>query len=430
MSIKIYRKTINIVYTEKSLFRQEIGFIYRITAKKIFSERKADTVKKAEKGWITAFLLLCMVFLSAVFAVQGSLLSTMIEKYQLDAARQGTANTMAFFGGIVALVCAFSLQGRWKKRTLLKAAVLICAAGLTGMGLAPNYSLYVLCWFITGFGLGLMDTLLSACMADLYSGRQAVTMMCILHTAYGLSSVFSPMGYAALLRTDMDWKQIYLLIAGVGLVLIAGALTVKKLCRMEDGEPLCRKSMSPGRILPALKEGKLLWLVAAIFFHGIFLSGLNTWVNRYADGLQDAISLPAQSCVFLGLMLSRLLMPFLPLPAEKYVKAGGVLGGLVLFAGLLIPGGWVLRITLAVSSLLFGALIPCVITLGCERQKENTLLATTGIMLALYLGQAVSSPVIAGLEAVMGLRSGMFLCAGCMVACSACCIADAAGEKA
>lgn len=71
-------------------------------------------MKKAEKGWITAFLLLCMVFLSAVFAVQGSLLSTMIEKYQLDAARQGTANTMAFLGGILALVCAFPCRGGGK----------------------------------------------------------------------------------------------------------------------------------------------------------------------------------------------------------------------------------------------------------------------------------------------------------------------------
>ena len=153
-------------------------------------------MSKTERTLITVFLLLCMVFLSSVFEVQGSLLSTMIDHFQLDAARQGTANTMAFAGGIVALVSAFALQGRWKKRTLLKAAVLTCAAGLVLMWLSPNYGLYVAAWFITGFGLGLMDTLLSACMADLYSGKQAVMMMCILHTAYGLSSVFSPMVYA------------------------------------------------------------------------------------------------------------------------------------------------------------------------------------------------------------------------------------------
>ena len=386
-------------------------------------------MKKSERAWITAFLLLCMVFLSAVFAVQGSLLSTMIEQFKLNAASQGTANTMAFAGGIAALVSAFALQGRWKKRSLLKAAVLVCAAGLALMWLAPGYGLYVAAWFITGFGLGLMDTLLSACMADLYTGKLAVTMMCILHTAYGLSSVFSPMAYAGMLASGMPWKHVYLVIALTGIAIILGALAVRSARHMVDREELSRQTVDMKRILPALREGRLLWLVAAIFFHGIFLSGLNTWVNRYADSLQGAISLPAQSCVFLGLMLSRLLMPFLPIRADRYVVAGGLLGGGVLAVGLLFPSGWVLRAVLVVSSLLFGALIPCVITLGCERQKHNTLLATTGIMLALYLGQAVSSPLIAALEAAVSLKAGMFLCAACMALCSLCCLADAAGSR-
>jgi len=386
-------------------------------------------MSKTERTLITVFLLLCMVFLSSVFAVQGSLLSTMIDHFQLDAARQGTANTMAFAGGILALVSAFALQGRWKKRTLLKAAVLTCAAGLVLMWLAPNYSLYVVAWFITGFGLGLMDTLLSACMADLYSGKQAVMMMCILHTAYGLSSVFSPMVYARLLSASVPWKRIYLLIAAVGAVIVLCALVIRRLRRMEDPEQLAQQTISLRGILPALHKGRLLWLVAAIFFHGIFLSGLNTWINRYADTLPGSIAIPAQSCVFLGLMLSRLLMPFLPIKAEKYVVAGGLLGGIALSIGLLFPNGWVLRAMLIISSLLFGALIPCVLTLGCERQKANTLLATTGIMLMLYLGQAVSSPMIAMLESLVNLRAGMFLCAACMVVCSLCCALDGSKES-
>lgn len=383
---------------------------------------------KTERTLNTVFLLLCMVFLSSVFAVQGSLLSTMIDHFQLDAARQGTANTMAFAGGIVALVSAFALQGRWKKRTLLKAAVLTCAAGLGLMWLAPNYGLYVAAWFITGFGLGLMDTLLSACMADLYSGKQAVLMMCILHTAYGLSSVFSPMAYAGLLAASVPWQRIYLLIGAVGVAIVLCALIVRRAKAMNDPEQLAQQTISLRDILPALHKGRLLWLVAAIFFHGIFLSGLNTWINRYADTLPGSVAIPAQSCVFLGLMLSRLLMPFLPIKAEKYVVAGGLLGGIALSTGLLFPNGWVLRVMLIVSSLLFGALIPCVLTIGCERQKANTLLATTGIMLMLYLGQAASSPMIAMLESLLSLRAGMFLCAACMVICSLCCAVDRRSE--
>lgn len=381
-------------------------------------------MKKKERFWITAFLLLCMVFLSAVFAVQGSLLSTMIANYQLDAANQGTANTMAFLGGIIALISAFALQGRWKKRTLVKVSVLICVAGLILMWIAPVYGLYVAAWFITGFGLGLMDTLLSACMADLYTGKQAVLMMCILHTAYGLSSVFSPMGYSYLLASGTPWKRIYLVIAVVGLLIVLGALVVRKLKHMVDREEQSRQTLSLTGILPALHHGHLIWLVVAIFFHGIFLSGLNTWINRYADTLADSITLPAQSCVFFGLMLSRLSMPFLPIKTERYVIVGGLLGGIALCVGLAFPNGWLLRIMLILSSLLFGALIPCIITLACQRQQSNTMLATTAIMLMLYLGQAVSSPMIALLESTIGLKAGMFLCAACMLICSGCCAGD------
>ena len=386
-------------------------------------------MRKAERTWITVFLLLGMAFLSAVFAVQGSLLSTMIENFRLDAARQGTANTMAFAGGIAALVMAFALQGRWKKRALLKAAMLVCAAGLALMWLAPSYGLYVAAWFVTGFGLGLMDALLSACMADLYTGKLAVTMMCLLHTSNGLASVLAPIGYARLLAAGTPWKQVYLIIALAGAGIVAAALVIGKAQRIADREQTVPQMTSLRCILPTLRQGGLLWLVAAIFFHGIFLSGLNTWVNRYAETFADGLALPAQSCVFLGLMLSRLLMPFLPIRAEKYVVASGFAAGAVLCVGLVFPGGWGLRVMLAVSSLLFGALIPCVITLGCERQKSNTLLVTTGIMLALYLGQGVASPMIAALEAAVDLRAGMLLCALSMALCSLCCLADKAAEQ-
>lgn len=386
-------------------------------------------MKRSERAWVTAFLLLCMAFLSAVFAVQGSLLSAMIDHYQLNAASQGAANTLAFAGGITALASAFALQGRWQKRTLVRAAVLLCAAGLLLLWLAPNYSVYAAAWFVAGFGLGLMDTLLSACMADLYTGRQAVRMMCILHTVYGLSSVFSPMGYAAMLAGGMAWKRIYLVIAAAGVMIVAGALIVRRWNGMAERAAAGAQRVSLGRILPDLRKGGLLWLTAAMLFHGVFLSGLNTWINRYADGLAGSIAIPAQSCVFLGLMLSRLLMPFLPIDSKKYVAAGGMAGALALCAGLLMPNGWALRALLMLSSLLFGALIPCMLTIGCERNKANTLLATTGMMLALYLGQALSSPVIAALESAVSLRAGMMLCAAAMAACSLCCAADARAER-
>ena len=379
----------------------------------------------ANRRWIAAFLLLSMAFMSAVFAVQGALLSAMIGAFDLQASSQGTAYAMAFGGGILALAAAFFLQGRWRKRTLLKAAMLLCAAALALLRLAPGYAAYCGVWFVLGFGLGLMDTLLSACMADLYAGDAAKRMMCMLHTAFGLTSVLTPMGYAALMKRGLTWKQVYLVIATCGALLLLIAQLVRSAGRITDDEPIRVRPVSLGAVFSDIRESRITGLVAAMLCHGIFLSGLNTWINRYADTLPGSFAIPAQSCLFAGIMLSRLLMPFLPVRADRYVRLGGLLGSVALVAGLFFPNGIALRAALALSGLLFGALIPCILTIGCGRKSGNTLLVTTAMMLALYLGQAVSSPLIATLESAFTLRAGIMACPAFMALCSICCIADA-----
>ena len=155
-------------------------------------------------------------------------------------------------------------------------------------------------------------------------------------------------------------------------------------------------------------------LILAMFAHGIFLSGLNTWINRYAGLLPGTFTIPAQSFLFAGIMLSRLLVPFLPIRTERYVLSGGIGAGIVLALGLVTGNGLALRLSLLVSGLLAGALLPCMLSIGCSRHREDTLMVTTSMLLALYLGQGISAPVIGGLESAFGLVSGIFLCALCM----------------
>lgn len=378
----------------------------------------------AARRMVAVYLLFGIAFMSAVFAAQGALLSSMIDGYGLVASNQGAANAAAFAGGIVALLTAFFLQGRWRKRALLNAAIALCATSLVMLWLVPGYALFCAVWFAVGFALAMMDTLLSSCMADLYSGERATLMLCVLHTTFGLASVLTPMGYQALLSGGMPWKRVYLVIAACGALLLAVAIAVRTARRIPDPEVLCARAASLSDIAGGIRAGRLAMLVVAMLFHGVFLSGLNTWINRYADALAGAFAIPAQSCLFLGIMLSRLLLPVLPVGAGRYVKVGGLLGAVALGLGLCASSGIALRVALVCCGLLAGALIPCILSIGCERLRENTLLVTTAMMLALYAGQAVSSPIIAGLETAFGLRAGIALCAVCMALCSGCCVID------
>ena len=430
---------------------------------------------------IAVYLLAAMLLMSSIFAVQGSLLTPMIEHFALSGESQGMPNLAAFIGGILALLLAFVIQkGLYErsflaglnaaivvavlmaaaalvyllfqiwaagaprllicpalglafflagiaflfkrhgflkkitKRVMLRLALYICALMLALLSAGTDFNVVVGLWACLGFGLGLMDTVLSACMADLYPGAEGPRMMGILHTVFGIGSVLTPMATGVLLAKGMHYQRIYRMIAMGILCLLGFSAIVREVFSINDTEQMERgreKAAESGTGTDLRLPG----LILAMFAHGIFLSGLNTWINRYADLLPGMFAFPAQSFLFAGIMLSRLLVPFLPIRTERYVLSGGIGAGIVLALGLVTGNGLALRLSLLVSGLLAGALLPCMLSIGCSGHREDTLMVTTSMLLALYLGQGVSAPVIAGLDAAFGLVSGIFLCALCMV---------------
>ena len=371
------------------------------------------------KGRLTVLLIFGMALYAGISVLQGVLLSNMIDTFSLTASRQGFPNTAAFAGAIVGLLITFVFSGRLRKWMLLSAAMALCSVMLAGLRGASSFALFTGIWFLLGIGMGLLDTLLSACLAPLYDGKTAVRMMCILHTAYGLSSTVLPFFMKYLLRKGFFWKNIYLLLAVYsGLLLICAVIF--RIWRFDTPPQALRAS---GSIFGLIRKGRLYFWIAAMICHGFFLSGLSTWINRYSESTGKAFtSIPAMSFMFLGLMLSRLIVPFLPFTIQDYICAGGFGSGAVLFLGIAFPG--ILSPCLLVSGLLYGALIPCILSLVCDRLRENTLFATTALMLSLYLGQSVSSPVIGALEHAFGLRTGIAACGITMIAWSMFCCAE------
>lgn len=375
------------------------------------------------KHGLTAFVLITMVFLSAIYAMQGALLDPIIAEYALESSQSGLPNAMAFAGSITALITALFMQGHVAKHTLMRAASAVCAVGLVLLRLAPNFAMFNCAWFLLGYGLGLMDPVLSACMADLYGeGKLATVMMCVLHTTFGLASMLTPILYRALIEGGMYWRDNYVWVAVFGLAAIAISLPLAK--GASAVTRLRGEIVSPRALPEVLVKGHIALPMLAMFFHGIFLSGMNTWINRYSALIGGDAGLPAMTYMFCGIMLSRLIMSFVRIDPRRYVRVGGFAACAVLALGLAFEQPALLKASVLLSGLLFGALLPCVFSLACQRMQENSLMVTTAIMLAMYIGQAVSSPVIGALEGAVGLRWGIALCAACMALCSAVCLCD------
>ena len=378
---------------------------------------------------MAVFLLIGMVFLSSIFALQGSLLSEIIASFDLKSSAQGLPNTAAFAGGVVSLLIAFLVSARLRKWLMFAFAVAVSAVCLLILSGSASFGVFVAVWFVLGLGIGWLDTLLSACMADLYQGRTLTRMMSLLHTFFGAASMLAPLLFDRMLRAGSAWREAYLPVAGLGaglLVLFCAGAAASGTLRAALTKPA---GATGGGLAESVRRGRLLHLMAAMFFHGIFLSGLNTWINRFADSLASgAAAMPAMSFLFFGVLISRLIMPYIPIRPERYVRCACIASGCVLLAGVFSGNRTALCACTLTCGILFGAVLPYLLAMACSRLPESTLTATTALMLSYYLGEAVASPLVGALESAVSLSAGMCALGAAMFASGLMCVLDGTGK--
>lgn len=363
-----------------------------------------------------------MVFLSFICAAQGALLTETISFFRLESSAQGMPAFLCSVGGMVSLAGTFFLIGRLPKLRLLEIGILTCCVFLCGIALSSRFSLFLAAWFAVGIGIGFMDALLSSCIADLYSGDEATRMMCNLHTTAGIASMIAPIIYSALKTAGVQWKHLYYVISAFGLVILAMMVFVSNKTRNSDSTKTVHTENKLGfrETVSLLTSGRFPLLIAAIFLHGVFMGGLNSWLTHYVSvTLNGKLGSIALSFLFLGILISRFFFPFTGIPRTKYLSRAGFLAGLIFAAAVPFSNDVVICISSSLCALCFGAMIPCMLNEACADLPESTLLATTSMVLSLYLGQGIASPILGVFEKGIGLRFGMLFCAGMMILTSA-----------
>ena len=350
------------------------------------------------------------------------------EKFGITGSAQGLPGTVSSIGGICVFALSLFLIGKVRKTTLLALGIGLCVIPLLLIDFAESYPVYILLWTVIGFGLGFMDALLSSCMADLYTGKTGTRMMCILHTFFGVTSMLAPLLFSALLTGGTPFGKVYQLVGCFGAAVAIALVTVAG--KKQDGPDLQEKALSMKEMAGMLTTGPLLLFAIGMAVHGFFLAGLNNWANRLTEEMNTG-TLPeallsfqgglGQFSVFLGLMLSRLLFSFTGIPVRAYLKWGCVAAAILLLAGLVSASPVILCICMTLSGLCFGAQIPCMLDTACAGVRGNTMLATTVMMLALYLGEGISPTVLGWFEGPgPGLAWGFALCAVFMLLTALC----------
>lgn len=367
-----------------------------------------------------------MAFLSFVLVMSGVLLSSIIERFNLSGASQGLPLTAVSIGSVLALLSSFLVMGRLTKPTLLKLAVGACSLALVGLAIAPDYGAFLAASVALGVCTGYIDTLLSASIADLYRGPSSEKMMSALHTIYGASSMVVPMIYASVLSgladAGLPWTRLYLCVSVLGVAALTLLALFNRRQKRDDGTvPDGERRLTKALVLDKLRDGILPGLIVSMFFHNLFFSGINTWISRYVSlTLGSALGSAALSSLWLGIMLSRLLFPRLQWKTRSYVSVAGFAACAIMLLALSFSSAILMCVSAALVGLVFGAMLPCALNIGCSVTPENTLLATTSLNLAMNLGAMIGAPLVGAIEGALGMRAAMAIDTGFVAVASLC----------
>ncbi len=170
-------------------------------------------------------------------------------------------------------------------------ASLLCAA-------SPTVWVLVAIRVLQGLGGAAGIVLARAIVRDRYEGTEAARVFAVLASIGGAAPVLAPVLGGQLLRVT-DWRGLFVVLAGIGLVLLAAALW-----RLPETLPPGQRVA--GGIRTTLRNGRLLLgrrpFLAAVLCQGLAFGALFTYISGSSFVLQDGFGLSAQqfSLVFAG----------------------------------------------------------------------------------------------------------------------------------
>ncbi|ABF45203.1 MULTISPECIES: MFS transporter [Deinococcus] len=268
--------------------------------------------------------------LGVLQAMYGAAFPLFQARYGVGAAVVGWVASAHFLGSAVAPPVAGVALTRCSVRTVVLAAVLVLAAGVSVVALAPTWLLAVAGALVGGLGLGGVSAALNAAYASI--GTRAVNLV---NAVFGVGSVLSPLLVAALGSASLAWP--FLVVA----VLSLGTLGVVRMWNVPDLRP-------PEWSGEATRPGVRLALFALLI--GLYVGlevGFGAWLARPLEALTTARPALVLSGYWAGLTAGRVLTGLLGgrFAPSRLVLGAAVLTTLAAFAAtqpVLAPGAYVL----------------------------------------------------------------------------------------
>lgn len=232
-----------------------------------------------------------LVFVSAMtalppLAIDMALPSLALVQADLGATQTQAAATIAIFlaGFSTAPLLVGPLADRFGRKPVLVIGLLVFALCGLGAAFAPSIGLLLGLRLIQGAGAGAVGVLPRAIVRDLFDVRESRLFLTAIAQVNGVAPVIAP-SIGALILYMAPWRTIYLVLAAIGVFLLALGLT-----RFRESQPVgARQSLEPAAVAANYKRALTnrfclgFSLVLGLTFGGMF-SYINTSPLLFMQG--------------------------------------------------------------------------------------------------------------------------------------------------
>jgi fucose permease len=300
------------------------------------------------------------------------------------------------------------------RRVVLTAAALTHALGLLGLGLAPEWGVFVLGSVLAGFAAGALDGGSNGLVLDLYrSGRGRA--MNLLHLCFSAGALLAPLAVGQLVGAGIAWPSIFVATAILAVPLAIGYAVVSLPSGRRVASPASPTVRDGTDDAPArertrpLLAGPLLLLAIAIGCYVAAEIGVSNWLVRFLAPAELQTATLALSLYWAGIALGRLVSSAI---ADRFDHLHYTIASAVLMAGALafaigVPGIPVSIAGFALAGLASGPIFPMIVAIGGERYPARSAAVGGTLTGVAVVGSTIYPPAMGFLSVTVGLTIAM-----------------------
>ncbi len=266
------------------------------------------------RGLVFSAACIGMLLFGIVLISLGSILPSIIVKFNMDEISTGSLASLLPFGILAGSVIFGPIVDRYGYKNLLIICALFVLLGLEGIAFAGSFLILQISVFLIGFGGGVINGGTNALVADISAEGKGASLS-LLGVFFGIGALGMP-AILGLLSQSFNQENI---IAGVGLFVLLPIfffLFVKfPVPKQPQGFPI-KKSFS------LFKESSLILLGFVLFFESGLEGAVNNWTTTYLQkdiNVEPEKALYALSYFVIGMAVTRLILGGLLKKISSYV---------------------------------------------------------------------------------------------------------------